>query len=132
MACQSTEETSEAISWCNKDNAINLEAKKLTQVNLDDKGIPSDYLYTGKWISTKMWALLKTRFTAQNSSKMWTTLKLYEQLSAMNCKNIEELQRKVARIQADIDEQKVTMKEALVMKVIQHPRPDFHHIRYHP
>ena len=36
----------------------------------------------------------------------------------MNCKNIEELRGKVARIQTDIKEQKIMMKKTLVMKVI--------------
>ena len=115
-----------AISWCSEDIANDLKAKQLLQTNIDpvsDK--PSDLYYSGRWTPKNMWTYLKDRFTAKNSSRMWAAWTAYEHFSAQNCKNIQELRGKVARISADIEEQKVTMKEALVMKVITTLGPAF-------
>ena len=63
------------LSWVSEDIAIDVEAKKVNQTNLDpvtNEVITSDYV--SKWTSKKLWDFLMMRFTDQNSSKVWTAL----------------------------------------------------------
>ena len=107
-----------AMSWCSEDIFIKLEIKKLTQMNLNLIDIPSDEYYNKKWTPKNMWVYLMNQFTAQNSSKMWAVLNVFKQFSATNCKNIEEIQDKLAKINTNLVKQKMTIEQAQMMKLI--------------
>ena len=60
------------LSWVREDIAIDLEAKKALQSNLDLEGNIVNIDYQGKWTLKKLWICLEARFTEQSSSKAWS------------------------------------------------------------
>ena len=107
------------LSWVSKNIVIDIEAKKILQLNLDsltNEIIISDYI--SKWILKKLWNHLIIRFTDQNSSKVWVILSVLDQLFYSSYKNVKKYRVKITKILADLKKLKMSIENMIIMKIM--------------
>lgn len=77
------------------------------------------------WLAHELWEWLKKRYTLQNTASKWATITSVDELSYASCKNMAEYRSKYYALKASILEQKITIEDALKIRMLNNLGPAF-------
>lgn len=77
------------------------------------------------WEAHDLWEWLKKRYTLQNTASKWVTIISVDELSYASCKNMAEYRSKYYALKASISEQKITIEDALKIRMLNNLGPSF-------
>ena len=78
-----------------------------------------------EWVAHDLWEWLKKRYTLQNAAGKWATISSIDELSYASCKNMAEYRSKYYALKASVVEQKITIQDALKIRMLNNLGPSF-------
>ena len=77
------------------------------------------------WTAHALWEWLKKRYTLQNTASKWSTIISVDERFYASCKNMAEYRSKYYSLKASISEQKITIEDALKIRMLNNLGPAF-------